>query len=185
MISCRAQLTMSYAWQPGNEEKRKAELKKRKSYHSHTVLTPRDQAPRKDFGKRLPRFEPSRNFIRDTCFKCGKLGHRANECRSQQPQQPAVCHEPGHIARNCKQSKSESNGRKVTNRQVLVEETAMGLLDSDSDSDDDDDSSTYRVQAASLGVHKSGFKASRHAALWIHAGADITGRDLFTTIATA
>ena len=58
-----------------NEEKRKAELRKRKSYHSHTGLTP---APRKDFGKRPSRFEPSRNFIRDTCFKCGKLGHRAS-----------------------------------------------------------------------------------------------------------
>ncbi len=88
-----------------------------------------------------------------------------------------MCHESGHIAKNCKQSKSESNGRKVTNRQVIVEEethcAAMGLLDSDSNSDSDYDDEVGLIHVPSTSSQprcvQVGFKASRHAALWIQA----------------
>ena len=191
-----------------NEEKRKAELRKRRTYRSTSTPAPdqsqkRDSVKRRDVRDSRPtrtrppstgadQVQHSRSTHKpiqidsNTCLRCGQLGHKANTCTSQLPGVCYVCHNPGHRAKDCKQQKSESRGKRVTNRQVVVDNTpssAAELLPSDSENG----VGLVRVECTGSPKCAQVMIQGVQACGVVDSGADITiiGRDLFTTIATA
>ena len=101
-----------------NEEKMKAELRKRRTYRSTSTPAP-DQSQKRDSVKRrdVRDSRPTRTrppstgadqvqhsssthkpiqIDSNTCLRCGQLGHKTNTCTSQLPGVCYVCHNPGH-----------------------------------------------------------------------------------------
>ncbi len=184
-----------------NEEKRIAELKKRRHYHSRSSQANQQPTPRRDRSWQPPAYtqEAARQRSQDKPSK-GSTGQRNNRDLLQ----CYTCGKPGHFARDCKLPRGESRGSwqgKAVTKTVHAATASTGqkhqpgekerpedFLASSSESDEDANTHVRQVRMEDKGSHARCVRVQVQGVPMfgiIDTGADITimGGELFKKLA--